>query len=124
MKKIFIITLFVLGSLHSFAQTDSVKVEQFCQVIATPRLLSNKVTIDIDFGDEKKFWSDNRLRTWEGKVKKFNTIIDAMNFMGKEGWSFINAYPVKFGDTEIFHFAFRKLVYRRDVQAVDYSETH
>ena len=116
MKKIFIITLFLLGSLHSFAQTDSVKVEQFCQVIAKPRLLSNKVTIDVDFGDEKKFWSDTRLRTWEGKVKKFNTIIDAMNYMGKEGWSFINAYPVKYGDSEIFHFAFRKLFYRGEIQ--------
>ena len=124
MKKIFIITLFLLGALHSFAQTDSVKVEQFCQVIATPRLLSNKVTIDVDFGNEKKFWSDTRLRTWEGKVKKFNTIIDAMNFMGREGWSFINAYPVKYGDSEIFHFAFRKLFYKRDVQTAEYSETH
>lgn len=114
MKKIFIITL-ILGSLHSFAQTDSVKIEQFCQVIAKPRLLSNKVTIDIDFGDEKNFWTDTRLRTWEGKIKKFNTIIDAMNFMGREGWSFINAYPVRYGDSEIFHFAFRKLCYRRDI---------
>lgn len=114
MKKIFIIGL-ILGSLHSFAQTDSVKVEQFCQVIAKPRLLSNKVTIDIDFGDEKSFWSDTRLRTWEGKIKQFNTIIDAMNFMGREGWSFINAYPVRYGDSEIFHFAFRKLFYRRDI---------
>jgi hypothetical protein len=114
MKKIFIIAL-ILGSLHSFAQTDSVKIEQFCQVIAKPRLLSNKVTIDIDFGEEKNFWSDTRLRTWEGKIKKFNTIIDAMNFMGREGWSFINAYPVRYGDSEIFHFAFRKLFYRRDI---------
>ncbi|CAN5356141.1 hypothetical protein BH09BAC6_BH09BAC6_03580 [soil metagenome] len=116
MKKLFIITLFILHSLYSFAQTDSVKVEQFCQIIAMPRLLSNRVTIDIDFGDEKKFWSDTRLRDWEGKVKKFNTIIDAMNFMGKEGWSFINAYPVRTNDTEIFHFAFRKLFYRSDVR--------
>jgi hypothetical protein len=116
MKKLFIITLFILGSLHLFAQTDSVKVEQFCQLIATPRLLSNKVTIDIDFGDEKKFWSDTRLRAYDGKVRKFNTIIDAMNFMGKEGWSFINAYPVKFGDSEVFHFAFKKLIYRRDAE--------
>jgi hypothetical protein len=38
-----------------------------------------------------------------------------MNFMGKEGWSFINAYPVRYGDSEIFHFAFRKLFYRRDI---------
>lgn len=116
MKKLAIIILVVTGSLHSFAQADSVKVEQFCQIIAVPRLLSNKVTIDIDFGEEKKFWSNTRLKSYDGKVKKFNTIIDAMNFMGKEGWSFINAYPVRIGDSEIFHFAFRKLFYRRDVQ--------
>jgi hypothetical protein len=106
----------MLMSLRTLAQTDSVQVEQFCQMIASPRLLSNKVTIDIDFGDEKKFWSDTRLRDWEGKVKKFNTIIDAMNFMGREGWSFINAYPVRNGDTEIFHFAFRKLFFKSEIK--------
>jgi hypothetical protein len=116
MKKTIILFVLIVGTLHSYAQTDSIKVEQFCQVIASPRLLSNKVTIDIDFGDEKKFWSDTRLRTGEGRVKKFNTIIDAMNFMGREGWSFINAYPVKNGDTEIFHFAFRKLFYKSEIQ--------
>jgi hypothetical protein len=110
MKNILILTL-LFCSLHSFAQNDTIKVEQFCQIIAVPRLLSNKVTIDIDFGEEKKFWDDTRLKTWEDKVRKFNTIIDAMNYMGKQGWSFINAYPVKNNDTEIFHFAFRKLVY-------------
>jgi hypothetical protein len=115
MKKIILI-LFVMSSLNSLAQTDSVKIEKFCQVIASPRLLSNKVTIDIDFGDEKKFWNDTRLRTWEGRVRKFNTIIDAMNFMGREGWSFINAYPVRNGDTEIFHFAFKKFFYRSEIQ--------
>jgi hypothetical protein len=121
MKKIFTIAFCILASLHSFAQTDTVKIEQFCQVIAVPRFLSNKVTIDIDFGDEKKFFNDSRLRTYEGKVKKFNTIIDAMNFMGREGWSFINAYPVRNGDTEIFHFAFKKSFYRRDVERTERS---
>ncbi len=108
MKKLLTIGIFLISTLVSNAQTDSSKVEQYCQVIATPRLLSNKVTIDIDFGDEKSFWRDNRLKTEGGRLKKFNTIIDAMNYMGKEGWIFINAYPVRIGETEIFHFAFKK----------------
>jgi hypothetical protein len=116
MKKLFIITLFLFGSLKLFAQADTTKVEQYCQMIAAPRLLSNKVTIDIDFGNEKKFWTDTRLRFNTGKVVKFNTIIDAMNFMGKDGWLFINAYPVKMADTEIFHFAFKKMFYRSEIQ--------
>jgi hypothetical protein len=103
-------------SLRTLAQTDSVQVEQFCQIIAVPKLLSNKVSIDVDFGEEKNFWTETRIKTIEGKVRKFNTIIDAMNYMGRLGWSFINAYPVKSYNTEIFHFAFRKLVYRSQLQ--------
>ena len=108
MKKIVISGIILLSSVVSIAQADTTKVEQYCQVIATPRLLSNKVTIDIDFGEEKSFWRDTRLKTDGGKIKKFNTIIDAINYMGREGWIFINAFPVRMGETEIYHFAFKK----------------
>ena len=116
MKKIFILVFALSTSYVASAQTDSTKIEQYCQVIATPRILSNKVTIDIDFGEQKSFWRDERLKTYDGKLKKFNTIIDALNFMGKEGWLFINAYPVTMGTTQIYHFAFKKLVFRAEVQ--------
>jgi len=116
MKKLVVISIAIFACFASKAQTDTSRIEQYCQVIATPRLLSNKVTIDIDFGDEKKFWVDERLRTTEGKLKKFNTIIDALNYMGREGWTFINAYPVHMANTEIFHFAFKKLFTRAELQ--------
>lgn len=115
MKKIVIIVIFLISSQLSNAQ-DSAKVEQYCQVIATPRLLSNKVTIDIDYGEENSFWHDTRLKTDAGKLKKFNTVIDALNYMGREGWIFLNAYPVRMGDTEIYHFAFKKLFPKSELQ--------
>lgn len=108
MKKIVAIGIFLISTMLANAQADSSKVEQYCQVIVTPRLLSKKVTIDIDYGEEKKFWRDTRLKTDEGEVKKFNTVIDALNYMGMAGWVFINAYPVRMGETEIYHFAFKK----------------
>ena len=108
MKKIVAISIFLFSALISNAQSDTFKVEQYCQVIATPRLLSNKVTIDIDFGEEKSFWRDTRLKTYDGKFKKFNTVVDALNYMGQGGWIFINAFPVRMGETEIYHFAFKK----------------
>jgi len=55
MKKIFIASVIILGSLVSKAQSDTASIEQYCQVIATPRLFSNKVTIDIDFWRREKF---------------------------------------------------------------------
>jgi len=109
MKKLMLIAISIFISSFLFAQSDSSRIEQYCQVIATPRILSNKVTIDIDFGEEKSFWRDNRLKTYEGKLRKFNTIIDALNFMGKDGWKFINAYPVTNNNSvAIYHFAFKK----------------
>ena len=114
MKKLVITGIVLLSSIVSIAQTDTTKVEQYCQVIATPRLLSNKVTIDIDFGEEKSFWRDTRLKTNAGKIRKFNTIIDAINYMGREGWTFINAFPVRIGETEVYHFAFKKQFSRSD----------
>jgi len=116
MKKIIYAGLFIFLSYSSFAQTDTSKIEQYCQIIATPRLLSNKVTIDIDLGEEKSFWRDTRLKTYDGKLKKFNTIIDALNFMGKEGWVFINAYPVRNNQTDIYHFGFKKVFTKKEVE--------
>lgn len=116
MKKITLITLAFLTSSYLFAQSQPAKVEQYCQVIASPRLFSNKVTIDIDFGEEKSIWRDNRLKAYDGKVKKFNTVIDALNYMGKDGWLFINAYPVTSGGSTIYHFAFKKEFLLEEVQ--------
>ena len=115
MKKVlfFLLTFCISSSL--FAQSDSAKVEQYCQVIATPRLFSNKVTIDIDFGEEKSYFRDTRLKTSEGRLKKFNTVVDALNFMGRDGWKFMNAYPVTTGGTTIYHFAFKKEFAAADV---------
>ena len=117
MKKILIVSVCLISIKFSNAQTDSTKVEQYCQLIVTQRLLSNKVTIDLDFGEEKSFWNDTRLKTADGKIKKFNTVIDAMNYMGTAGWIFINAYPVRTGESEMYHFAFKKLFVKSELQS-------
>ncbi|MBC8051912.1 MAG: hypothetical protein H7Y13_02495 [Sphingobacteriaceae bacterium] len=116
MKKFLLMGIILSSSLISNAQSDTTKVEQYCQLIMTPRLLSNKVTIDLDFGIEKSFWSDTRVKTDALTLKKFNTIIDALNYMGKAGWMFINAYPVKTSQTEIYHFAFKKQFLKSELQ--------
>lgn len=115
MKKIFIIIIILFTSLVSFSQNDTTKIEQYCEVVATPRLLSNKVTIDVNYGEEKSIWKDTRLKNDEGKLKKFNTVIDALNYMGKEGWIFVNAFPVINGTTQIYHYAFKKLFLKSEV---------
>lgn len=105
-----IIMLFcLLIAIKSEAQQDASKVEQYCEVVATGRLLSTKVTIDIDYGEERSIWKDNRLKDENGKNKKFNTVIDAINYLGKNGWKLVNAFPVANGNSPmVYHYVFRK----------------
>ncbi len=116
MKKAITISIFLISTLISNAQTDTTRVEQYCQVVVTPRILSKKVTIDVDFGEKKSFWVDTRLTTDRGELRKFNTVVDALNYMGMAGWVFINAYPVRMGEIDIYHFAFKKLFLKADIQ--------
>ena len=115
MKKAMIFIIIAFTSFTSFSQSDTAKVEQYCEVIATPRLLSNRVTLDINYGDERSIWKDNRLKSDEGKLKKFNSVIDGLNYMGKEGWIFVNAFPVLSGTTAIYHYVFRKSFSKTDI---------
>lgn len=106
--KLSLITVLLFLSFSVFAQ-DTTKVEQYCEVVATSRLLSNKVTIDVDYGDERSIWKDHRLRTDEGKLKKFNTVMDALNFLGKDGWKLVNAFPISDGNSpKVYHYVFKK----------------
>ncbi|MEI9909097.1 MAG: hypothetical protein WDO71_05170 [Bacteroidota bacterium] len=103
------ILLLLLFAFKIDAQQDTAKVEQYCEVVATGRLLSNKVTIDIDYGDERSIWKDHRLKDDEGKLKKFNSVIDAINYLGKDGWKLVNAFPVSAGNGPmVYHYVFKK----------------
>ncbi|MEO8416214.1 MAG: hypothetical protein ABI472_21310 [Ginsengibacter sp.] len=56
MKKMYLsLVIILLLSSNTFAQNDTTKVEQYCEILATGKLFSNKVTIDIDFGRQENF---------------------------------------------------------------------
>ena len=108
MKRVIVVFCF-LAVFKSNAQQDTTRVEQYCEVVATGRLLSNKVTIDINYGEERSVWRDNRLKDDNGKIKKFNSVIDAINYLGKSGWKLVNAFPVSIGNGPmVYHYVFKK----------------
>ncbi len=118
MKNVVLAFIITLTSSIASAQADTTKIEQYCTVVATPRLLSSRVTIDIDYGERRSIWKDNRVKDEEGRAKKFNSIIDALNFMGNNGWSLVNAFPVTTGNnTFVYHYVFRKFFLKSE--AVD-----
>ena len=80
----------------------------YCEIVGTAKLMSNKVTITVDFGQKMSIWADNRMKQ-NGKAVGFNTMIDALNFMGKEGWEFAQAYIVTEGSNQnVYHYLLKK----------------
>ena len=109
-------SLFIFTSVITCAQESS-HIEQYCDMLVSEAPIGNKVTVEIDFGTPRNIFHDNRLKTEEGKTKKFYTVVDALNHMGKAGWKLVHALPVKpsAGSTE-YHYIFKK-DFRRDEQA-------
>ena len=91
MKRILLMVAFFLLAIISANAQRKV----YCQLVQgrTNRLLSTKCTVRIDFGQETaNHFSDNRLVDENGKPIVFNSMIDALNYMSKLGWDFVQAY--------------------------------
>lgn len=108
MKQIILFAALLACSFSLKAQTDTSTVERYCMVAATAKFMSTKVTIAIDFGEQINIWKDNRVKDeMTGKAKSFNSVIDALNYMGEQGWKLVNAYLVGNGPY-VYHYVFRK----------------
>jgi len=107
------INLFCLSNLFSQTVNDipikDIDVE-YVQIVGTSKLFSNKLTIEIDFGQENKIFSDKdtRVRDANGKNMVFNSMIDALNFMTKNGYGFVQAYAFNVSNQNVYHYLLRK----------------
>jgi hypothetical protein len=96
--------LILFGALamtqFAFAQTvNDVPIKEidvdYVQIIGTGRSLSTKVNVEIDFGQETKsisFKNGTNIKDERGRNMKFNSMMDALNFMSANGFSFQFAY--------------------------------
>jgi hypothetical protein len=113
MKKLIFTTVFFTSIALATAAQDTTMVEQYCRIVITGRSFTTKVVIDVDFGEERRSSGFNWLKDeMTGKVKKFNSIVDALNYMGSQGWSLVNAFPV--GESHIYHYYFKKFFRKTD----------
>nr|DAK25068.1 MAG TPA: YfaZ precursor [Caudoviricetes sp.] len=113
MKKIVFALFVCLLSMSAFSQESEGVRKVFCELVGTGKFMSAKINVVIDFGQETKFWSGTykqQLADENGKAKNFNSMVDAMNFMGKLGWDFEQAYVVTTGQQNIYHWLLSKEV--------------
>jgi hypothetical protein len=118
MKKNITFLILCISCISIYAQTDSTTVDEirvrtiYCELLGTSAL-TNKVTVTIDMGEEKGFLGLNTsyiIDEATGKPKKFNSMVDAMNFMGTKGWEFVQAYAITIGSSNVYHFLLKQTV--------------
>jgi hypothetical protein len=112
MKRYFLLIVASLFTFSSHAQQSAISktIEQYCSLNVMPRLLSNKVNIDVDYGSARKLFSfkDNRVKDDDGKAKKFNTAIEALNYMSSQGWKLVNAMAITEGGSAVYRYILKR----------------
>lgn len=78
---------------------------------STAGLFSRKMNVFIDFGQQVKVFGRNQMvvKDAKGEDMEFNSMIDALNFMSQNGYSFVQAYGFATTDSNyIYHYLLRK----------------
>jgi hypothetical protein len=67
--------------------------QEYIQIIGTTKFLSSKWRIKFDFGQETKLFSVKEavLTDENNRVIYFNSMIDALNFMSKNGYEYLDS---------------------------------
>lgn len=119
MKRIIILTVFALMTLVSAHGQDKI----YCELLGTQTLLSKKIDVQIDFGQQTEQFAENGLLDENGQGIVFNTLIDAMNHMSSQGWMFEQAYFVSIGSgalaINLHHWLLSKPVEKKDNKNIE-----
>lgn len=114
MKKLFLLFALAFGLSFSAGAQDTKEV--YCEIVGRATFsFTGKIKIEVDFGQENKVFeginNDVLKDPATGKPKKFNSMIDALNFMAADGWIFVNAYNVPGANSENeYHYVMRKTI--------------
>lgn len=110
-RLILVLVVFLLVNVDLKAQQpvelDSMQY-LYCQLLGKGKFMSNKITVTVDFGQINRVWSDQRLRDKEGNIIVFNSMVDAMNWMGARGWEFVQAYVITVANQNVYHWLLKK----------------
>jgi hypothetical protein len=87
---------------------------KYIEIVGVERLLSTKITVVIDYGQKMKFGSGQRIEKDDGRPIIFNSMVEALNFLCRNGWEFVNNYAVMISNENVYHFLLR----RRETEGV------
>lgn len=96
MKKFLLALFFIISTYLGHAQVyvdgknlNDMDVTYIELLGVNTSLIGVKMKIYVDYGQKVKLFKPSKITTKDGKVKKFNTMMDALNFFYKNGWEFV-----------------------------------
>ena len=97
-----------LDDIRTIVYNDK-KIDVFCDLMSRKKFLAMEEVITINYGDRDSLWIDKKIYTLISKeLKKYNSIIDALNYMGSEGWQTLRSYSASHNSYTIEHYILKK----------------
>jgi len=99
MKKTILLTtlfLFLLtGKAFSQVFVEDVNINEldikYVQLLGVnTSIFGVKIKVYVDYGQKVKLLKGSKIKDADGNVMKFNSMTDALNFMYKNGWEYVN----------------------------------
>ena len=118
MKKLFftalLLMLFALVTTvtaQDKPHTDASVKFIYCELTNAEKSVGTMTTVEADFGQAKGGFHDSRLKDQQtGKVITFNSIVDALNYMGNQGWELVDTYQEKVENRIVHHWILKKRI--------------
>ncbi len=97
-----------LEDIKSIVYQDE-KIEVFCDLMSRKKFLGTEEQITINYGTRDSLWIDPKIYTLMSKdLIKYNSIIDALNYMGNEGWEVLRSYSTSHNSYTVEHYILKK----------------
>jgi len=100
--------LTALLAAFAFTSTAHAK-ERYLLLFAQAPILSSKVKIYVDMGTPGNPMKDFEvLKGDDGKPIKFSSPMEGVNYMGEQGWEYVEAFALTVGSNNVYHFVMKR----------------
>jgi hypothetical protein len=92
--KTLILLIFLALPGFVFSQSQD-SIFQYCQVRIVGKIMTSKINIQVDYGQEQKIFDKGSfVKDENGEIRAFNSIAHALNYMGSLGWRVVQGYMI------------------------------
>jgi hypothetical protein len=83
---------------------------EYIKIIGFNKPASGKMVIDFDYGQKDRLFDRQQaiVKDENNNIVRFGSMISALNFMIQNGYDFVQAYSIQFGDQPQMHYLLRK----------------